>query len=129
MTAASKEVKILKPTAADQKLKIEALEAWDRSRLELVLGSPFLGSLAMHLQLIPVVDDRCPTAATDGRRVFFNAQYMLDRSEEDAIFILAHEVLHCALMHFPVNGEKWKSIRCGITPSTMRSMQHYVSME
>ncbi|MBT6972626.1 MAG: hypothetical protein HOA04_05940 [Euryarchaeota archaeon] len=100
MTAVSKEVKILKPTAADQKLKVRALGAWDRARLELVHGSPFLGSLAMHLQLIPVVDDRCPTAATDGRRVFFNAQYMLDRSEEDAIFILAHEVLHCALMHF-----------------------------
>lgn len=100
MTAVSKEVKILKPTAADQELKIEALEAWDRARLELVLGSPFLGSLAMHLQLIPVVDDRCPTAATDGRRVFFNAQFMLDQKEEDALFILAHEVLHCALMHF-----------------------------
>ncbi|MBT6972795.1 MAG: hypothetical protein HOA04_06800, partial [Euryarchaeota archaeon] len=91
MTAASKEVKILKPTAADQKLKVRALEAWDRARLELVQWRPFLGSLALHLQLIPVADDRCPTAATDGRRVFFNAKYMLDRSEEDGLFILAHE--------------------------------------
>lgn len=100
MSAASKEVKILKPTAADQKLKVCALEAWDKARLELVQWRPFLGSLAMHLQLIPVVDDRCPTAATDGRRVFFNAQYMLNQSEDDAIFILAHEILHCALLHF-----------------------------
>jgi len=100
MSAASKEVKILKPTAADQELKVCALEAWDKARLELVQWRPFLGSLAMHLQLIPVVDDRCPTAATDGRRVFFNAQYMLNQSEEDAIFILAHEILHCALLHF-----------------------------
>jgi len=99
MTAASKEVKILKPTAADQKLKVRALEAWDRERMEIVKWRPFLGSLAMHLQLIPVVDDRCPTAATDGRRVFFNAQYMLENIE-DAEFILAHEILHCALMHF-----------------------------
>jgi len=100
MNVASKEVKILKPTAADQELKIEALEEWDKARMLLANRSPFLGSLAMHLQLIPVVDDRCPTAATDGRRVFFNAQFMLDQSEEDALFILAHEVLHCALMHF-----------------------------
>ena len=100
MSAASREIVVIKPTEADQKTKAKALEAWDRARLELIQWRPFLGTLAMQLQIIPVVDDRCRTACTDGKRVFCNAEYMLSRSESDSLFILAHEVLHCALQHF-----------------------------
>jgi len=95
-----REIVVVKLSDDDQLLKKKALETWDRARLELVQWRPFLGAMAMQLQIIPVVDFRCRTASTDGRRVFCDAEFILEQSEEDSLFILAHEVLHCALMHF-----------------------------
>jgi len=84
----------------DAKKKVEALEKWEYARLWLVNKSPFLSTMAFQLEIIPVVDYRCRTACTDGKRIFCDAQFIIDQTIEDARFILAHEVLHCALMHF-----------------------------
>ena len=100
MTSSSVSISVAKPTEEDQQRKREALEIWDRARMDLVQWKPFLGSLAMQLEIIPVADDRCMTASTDGRRIFCSAEYILERSDDESMFILAHEVLHCALLHF-----------------------------
>lgn len=83
----------------EQTLKKKLREALEEDRTLLMIGQPFTAMLAMHLNLIPVVDSRIPIAGTDGMNVFVNASHMLARSAADRRFILAHEVWHCALGH------------------------------
>ena len=58
------------PTKEDETAKKTALDDWTNDRMELLGWRPFIGTLAMNLELIPVVDHRCPTASTDGKRIF-----------------------------------------------------------
>ncbi len=53
----------------------------------------------MQFNLVAVVDNRLPTAGTDGDAAFLNADFMASRNGDDRRFILAHEVWHCALGH------------------------------
>lgn len=106
MMKKAKEIKVIKPSEEDQIQKKKALEVWDRARMELLTWRPFLGVLAMQLEIIPVADDRCRTASTDGKRVFCSAKFILELNENDSLFILAHEVLHCALLHFTRQGDR-----------------------
>ena len=68
--------------------------------MTLLTWRPFIGILAMHLDLIPVVDYRCRTACTDGRRIFFNPYFIGGLDADERITILAHEIWHCGLLHF-----------------------------
>ena len=94
------QVKYVAPTEDEEVLKERMLNSWEKDRAELLTWRPFLGILAMNLDLIPVVDHRCKTACTVGRRIFFNP-YFLDRlNEDERMTILAHEIWHCGLLHF-----------------------------
>lgn len=85
-------------------LKRRARALWEEDRATLLLAQPFLAHLAMQLTLVPVVDGRLATAATDGRSVFASAPFLLGLSAADRLFVLAHEVWHCALGHFARQG-------------------------
>tara|TARA_B100000683_G_scaffold220995_1_gene218088 strand:+ start:687 stop:2009 length:1323 start_codon:yes stop_codon:yes gene_type:complete len=96
-----KKVSFSKPTVEDETAKSEALEAWTNDRSDMLINSPFIGALSMYLELIPVVDHRCMTASTDGRRIFFNPYFLQSlESEEERMTILAHEIWHCGMSHF-----------------------------
>ena len=88
------------PSSEDEGAKHTSLEDWTNDRMKLLSWRPFIGTLAMNLELIPVVDHRCPTASTDGKRVFFNPHFLNDLNEEERLTILAHEIWHCGLSHF-----------------------------
>ena len=83
---------------ADRKATIAELLAQDRQKLLMKL--PFTGSLVMRLDLVPVSDDRLDTAATDGDRVFVDVSFYSKLTATERLFVLAHEVWHCALLHF-----------------------------
>ncbi|QQP89842.1 hypothetical protein IGS68_00745 [Skermanella sp. TT6] len=85
-------------------LKRRALALWEGDRAALLLSQPLLAHLAMQLDLVPVVDSRLSTAATDGRSVFASAPFLLGLSPADRLFVLTHEIWHCALGHFPRQG-------------------------
>ena len=87
------------PTAEEQRLKQQILQECEADRALLLAAQPFTAKLLMQLQLIAVVDDRLPTAGTDGETLFVNARFMAGRTAQDRRFILAHEVWHCALGH------------------------------
>jgi predicted metal-dependent peptidase len=87
------------PTPADQELKRQVLASMAQDRARMIIFMPFVGSLAINLDLIPVVDDRVPTAAVDGERIFFNCRFYQQLTQAERIFVLGHEVWHCALMH------------------------------
>lgn len=79
-----------------------ATERFQRARSALVHRSPFWGTLALGLELIE--SDRFPTAATDGRRLWFNPEYVAKLTDEKLIGLAAHEVNHPALCHHTRRG-------------------------
>lgn len=87
------------PSEADQHLKQIIQRRCEADRAILLTGQPFTAKLLMQLRLVVVVDDRLPTAGTDGESLFVHAHFMAARSDLDRRFILAHEVWHCALGH------------------------------
>jgi predicted metal-dependent peptidase len=76
----------------------EALAKLRAARTRLVLERPFLGALVLHLPL--TASDRCRTVATDARTFYFNPAFIDALSFAESQFVLAHEALHCALLHF-----------------------------
>jgi len=99
-TINDKSVSFTKPSEEDENEKKTALDNWTTDRLKLVNWRPFIGALAMNLELIPVVDHRCVTASTDGRRIFFNPYFLNTLTDEQRTTLLAHEIWHCGLSHF-----------------------------
>jgi predicted metal-dependent peptidase len=93
-----------KTTVAARKAKTLELLAQDRQKLLTKL--PFTGSLVMRLDLVPVSDERLPTAATDGDRIFVDIDFYAKLTAEERLFVLAHEVWHCALLHFLRRGDR-----------------------
>lgn len=94
------QVSFARPSTEDEGAKEVALADWSNDRMKLLVWRPFIGTLALNLELIPVVDHRCPTASTDGKRVFFNPHFLNDLTEDERMTILAHEIWHCGLSHF-----------------------------
>jgi predicted metal-dependent peptidase len=84
-----------------QKLS-EALENLTVARIAMLLKQPFFGTLAMKLDLIEVdkvTAERLTTAAVDGRRLWYNPEFIKTLSKDECMFLVAHEVLHCVFGH------------------------------
>lgn len=77
----------------------ELKERLTKSRIKLLKSSPFFGTLLLNAPWR--VDDSISTAATDGKGILFNSEWMskLDDSQVSGVYV--HEVLHCALKHVP----------------------------
>jgi predicted metal-dependent peptidase len=76
----------------------QALAKLRAARARLVLERPFLGALVLYLPL--AASERCRTVATDARTFYFNPAFIDALSFAESQFVLAHEALHCALLHF-----------------------------
>lgn len=103
---ACKNVPFRHPNEAEESLKKDVLQMMTDDRVLLLERHPFVGHLAMHLELIPVIDHRMTTACTDGRRLFADAEYYKGKDKEERLGILGHEVWHCALRHFQRKGKR-----------------------
>lgn len=68
-----------------------------RARTRLLLDSPWFGSLSMRLHILE--NEQCPTMQTDGTRLEYNSQFVESINDAELTAILAHEVMHCALLH------------------------------
>ena len=77
----------------------------------------------MNLELIPVVDHRCPTASTDGKRIFFNPHFLNDLSEDERMTILVNMALRNVTLHEGM--AELRTMKCGITPSTTKSIRFW----
>jgi len=88
---------ILGPT--DPKVDAEARERLVTARIGLLLKQPFFGNLATRMQLTNA-DEWCPTAATDGRKFYYNSRFiMMLKGEKEVEFLFGHEVLHAVYEH------------------------------
>ena len=67
------------------------------SLLRLRMRSPFFATLALFARFVPT--QRTATAATDGKDILFNLDYLLSLPTPQQDGLLLHEVLHAALLH------------------------------
>jgi predicted metal-dependent peptidase len=72
-----------------------------RAKVQLMLFRPFYGSLIARLQLR---DTNLKTFATDGQFLYVPKEYPFDKDE--LVFVMAHEVMHCALLHMFRRGNR-----------------------
>lgn len=72
------------------------------SLLRLQTKSPFFATLAMFARFVPT--EKLPTAATDGKDIFYNPEFLLSLPAKQLDGVLLHEVLHAALLHVPRRG-------------------------
>jgi len=72
-----------------------------QARIKLLFAQPFFGNLTMHLKLVDATDAGwCPTAAVDGRNIYYNRDFFGELDVDEIVFVLCHEVLHVAFDHF-----------------------------
>ena len=70
------------------------------ARLELLMQQSFFGTLAMMLKLVDVTDQGwCPTAAVDGRNIFYNRDFFNSLTQQEIKFVICHEILHVVFDH------------------------------
>jgi len=78
-----------------------------RARTVLLVSQPFYGTLALQLNLVELPDDHfCKTMAVDGKNMFYNPQFVLERKEDELVGVVAHEVSHCAYKHMTRRGHR-----------------------
>ena len=56
------------PNTQETELKQKAARTLEFDRVRLLMDQPFIGGILIRLNLVPVIDCRCPTAMTDGCR-------------------------------------------------------------
>jgi len=72
------------------------------ARVGLLLRHPFFGNMATRLKIVDGTD-WCPTAATDGRTLFYNRDFFGDLTAKQVEFVVAHEILHNVFDHMGRN--------------------------
>tara|TARA_Y100000593_G_scaffold19718_2_gene39560 strand:+ start:3492 stop:4616 length:1125 start_codon:yes stop_codon:yes gene_type:complete len=77
-----------------------------KARSNLLLDHPFFGTLA--LSLTPVADPETAegTAATDGRRLYYDPKWMAKQDVLQTMGLIAHEAMHPALQHHTRRGQR-----------------------
>ncbi|MBK1735864.1 hypothetical protein CKO15_11360 [Halorhodospira abdelmalekii] len=98
------------PNPEEQARKRRVRELMHADRHGLLVYSPFLGLLAMRLELVPVIDSRVPTALTDGHAIYACADFWMQLTEAQRLFVIGHEIWHCALQHHArrFERERWR---------------------
>lgn len=82
----------------DQNLDNKVREKLITARVGLLLGAPFFGNLATRLELVNA-DTWLTTAATDGRRFYYNTEFVNKLKPKELEFLFGHEVLHNVYDH------------------------------
>ena len=73
------------------------------ARVRLLFNYAFFGNLATRLELVDA-SKWCKTAAVDGRRLYFNREFIKSLTEDELLFLIGHEVLHCVYDHLGRRG-------------------------
>ena len=72
-------------------------ETLRKAKTNLIINHPFFASILLHMNMIE--DSGIPTLVTDGTNLKYNPEFVDKHTVPETIFLLAHEVLHCALEH------------------------------
>lgn len=69
-----------------------------QARVYLLINHAFFGNLATRLELVDATK-WCPTAATDGRKFYYNREFIKKLTRPELVFLVGHEILHCVYDH------------------------------
>jgi len=89
------------PDITPEELEEMRVEVYDRiivARVGLLLRHPFFGNMATRLRIL-AADDWLPTAAVDGRNLYYNTQFFNAMNNKEIEFVVAHEILHMVFDH------------------------------
>jgi len=89
----------------DPRVDSAAREKLITARIGLLLKAPFFGNMATRLTLVNA-DDWCNTAATDGRKFYYNSQFVNKMPLKQVEFLFGHEVLHAVYDHMGRRGDR-----------------------
>jgi predicted metal-dependent peptidase len=89
----------------DPQIDKQARERLITARIGLLLRHSFFGNLATRLELVNA-DEWCPTAATDGKRFYYNARFIMMLRKKEVEFLVGHEVLHVVYDHMDRRGDR-----------------------
>jgi predicted metal-dependent peptidase len=89
----------------DPKVDAIARERLVTARVGLLLRHSFFGNLATRLQLVNA-DEWCSTAATDGKRFYYNSRFITKLKTKEVEFLVGHEVLHVVYDHMGRRGNR-----------------------
>ena len=92
-------------TETDPKIDAAAREKLVTARIGLLLRAPFFGNLATRMT-ITNADSWCPTAATDGRKFYYNSEFVNNLPLKQLEFLVGHEVLHAVYDHMGRRGNR-----------------------
>ena len=92
-------------TVTDPAVDADSREKLITARIALLLKAPFFGNLATRLQLTNA-DSWCPTAATDGRKFYYNSEFIKSLPAKQVEFLVGHEVLHAVYDHMGRRGDR-----------------------
>ena len=76
---------------------MDLMKRLSKAKTSLILESPFIGSVALNMPM--TLSDEVPTAATNGKRVLYNPDFIESLTDEELKFLVAHECLHPMLEH------------------------------
>lgn len=96
------------PTITPEQLDEMRVEVYDRiivARVGLLLRHPFFGNMATRLRIL-AADEWLPTAAVDGRNLYYNTQFFNAMNNKEIEFVIAHEILHCVFDHLGRRGDR-----------------------
>lgn len=77
-----------------------------KARAMLIMKQPFFGSLALRLRTKEV--PKLGTAAVDGRTMYYDPDFVSKLTLNQIVGMIAHEVMHCAMLHHTRRGEREK---------------------
>lgn len=80
-----------------KELKENARGILAEDRRALINEFPFYGSVAMNMEIVPTRDVRLPTAACDGKTIFFDIDFLSSLAPEHRKFVLGHEIMHAIM--------------------------------
>ena len=96
------------PNITPEQLDEMRVEVYDRivvARIGLLLRHPFFGNMATRLRIM-AADDWLPTAAVDGRNLYYNTQFFNAMDNKEIEFVIAHEILHMVFDHLDRRGDR-----------------------
>ena len=98
MTVATAEKVEVPEIEVTKELREETLDKIIVARVGLLLRHPFFGNMATRL-ILKEATDWCPTAATDGKHLFYSVPFFAKMTNKEVEFVIAHEILHCVYDH------------------------------
>ena len=92
-------------TETNPKTDAAAREKLTTARIGLLLKAPFFGQLATRMTLTNA-DEWCGTAATDGRKFYYNSEFVNNMPLKQLEFLVGHEILHAVYDHMGRRGDR-----------------------